>query len=53
MGYLTSSGTQRCPVSEFNGFEPRLKNAKNRFQLIAGLNLETMNTIILSETNHI
>jgi len=27
--------------SEFNEFEPRLKSAKNRFQLNAGLNLET------------
>ena len=26
--------------SEFNEFEPRLKSAKNRFQLSAGLNLE-------------
>ena len=41
-----------CPVSEFNEFEPRLKSAQNRFQLSAGLNLETFNTI-LSETNHI
>ena len=40
------------PVSEFNEFEPRLKSAKNRFQLSAGLNLETLNTI-LSETNDI
>ena len=39
-------------VSEFNEFEPRLKSAKNRFTLSAGLNLETLNTI-LSETNHI
>ena len=39
-------------VSEFNEFEPRLKSAKNRFQLSAGLNLEILNTI-LSETNHI
>ena len=39
-------------VSEFNEFEPRLKSAKNRFQLDAGLTLETMNTI-LSGTNHI
>ena len=38
-------------MSEFNEFEPRLKSAKNRFQLSAGLNLETLNTI-LSETNH-
>ena len=30
----------------------RLKSPKNRFQLSAGLNLETMNTI-LSGTNHI
>ena len=39
-------------MSEFNEFEPRLKSAKNRFQLSAGLNLETLNTI-LSETNSI
>ena len=38
-------------VSEFNEFEPRLKSAKNRFQLVAGLNLEKFNTI-LSGTNH-
>ena len=29
-------------VSEFNEFEPPLKSAKNRFQLSAGLNLETL-----------
>ena len=39
-------------VSEFNEFEPRLKSAKYWFQLSAGLNLKTLNTI-LSETNHI
>ena len=38
--------------SEVNEFEPRLKPAKNRFQLSARLNLETLNTI-LSGTNHI
>jgi len=27
-------------VSEFNEFEPRLKSAKNRIQLSAGLNLK-------------
>ena len=37
--------------SEFNEFEPRLKCAKNQFQLSAGLNFETFNTI-LSETHH-
>ena len=36
---------------EFNEFEPRLKPAKNRFQLSAGLILEKLNTI-LSGTNH-
>ena len=40
------------PVSEFNEFEPRLKSAKNRFQLSAGLNLENLNTIF-SATNFI
>ena len=39
-------------VSEFNEFKPRLKSAKNRFQLSAGLNLEKLNTI-LRGTNHI
>ena len=29
-------------VSEFNEFEPRLKSAKNRFQLSAGLYLKKM-----------
>ena len=38
--------------SELNEFKPRLKVAKNRFQLSAGLNLEILNTI-LSGTNHI
>ena len=40
------------PVSEFNGFKPRLKSHKNSFQLSTGLNLEKFNTI-LSETNQI
>ena len=39
-------------VSEFNEFEPRLKSAKNRFQLSAGLNLEKLYTL-LSGNNHI
>ena len=38
--------------SEFHEFELRLKSTQNRFQLSAGLNLETLNTI-LSGTNHI
>ena len=37
--------------SEFNEFKPRLKSAKNRFQLSARLNFATLNTI-LSGTNH-
>ena len=36
--------------SEFNEFEPRLKSAKNRFQLSTGLNLETLNTILVEPT---
>ena len=32
--------------AEFNEFVPRLKSAKNRFQLSAGLSLETLNTIL-------
>ena len=39
-------------MAEFNELEPRLKSIKNQFQLSAGLNLETLNTI-LSGTNHI
>ena len=39
-------------LSKFNEFELRLKSAKYQFQLSAGLNLETINTI-LSGTNHI
>ena len=39
-------------VSEFNEFELSLKSAKNRIQLSAGLNLETMNTS-LDGVNHI
>ena len=34
------------PESEFNEFEPRLRSSKNRFQLSAGLNFETLNTIL-------
>ena len=37
---------------EFIEFDPRFKSAKTRFELSAGLNLETLDTI-LSETNHI
>ena len=40
------------PESEFKEFEPRLKSAKNWFQLSAGLNLETLNPILCG-TNHI
>ena len=38
--------------SELNQFMPRLKSAKNRFQLSAGLNYETVLNTILSGTNH-
>ena len=41
-----------CLEAEFKDFEPRLKSAKPRFKLSAGLNLETSDTI-LSGTNHI
>ena len=37
---------------EFKEFEPRFKSNKTRFKLIAGLNLETFDTI-LSGINHI
>ena len=40
------------PESEFNQIEPRLKTTKKRYQLSAGLNLETLNTI-LSGTDRI
>ena len=33
----------RKPLFEFNEFEPRLKSAKNRFQLSADLNLKKYN----------
>ena len=42
----------RDPEAEFKEFEPRLKSAKIRFKLSAGLNLLTFDTI-LSGTNHI
>ena len=38
--------------SEFNGFEPRLQSAQNQFQLSAGLNIKTLNTILIG-TNRI
>ena len=37
---------------EFNEFELRLKFTKDRIQLRAGLNLETLNTILMG-TNYI
>ena len=37
---------------EFNEFELRLKSAKDRIHLSAGLNLETLNTILMG-TNYI
>ena len=52
--WLTEKGKIKSvtPESEFNEFEPRLKSAKNHFQIITGLNIETLITI-LSVTNHI
>ena len=44
--------TLPLPEMEFKEFEPRFKSAKPRFELSAGLNLETFDTI-LSGTNHI
>ena len=38
-------------MSEFNEFEPRLKSAKNRFQLSADLKLEKLNTILSGTIN--
>ena len=40
------------PEAEFKEFEPRVKSAKNRFQLSAGLNFGTLNTV-LSGIKHI
>ena len=37
--------------AEFKEFKPRLKSAKTRIKLSAGLNIETFDTV-LSETNH-
>ena len=41
---------KECSVSVFNEFEPHLKSTKNRFQFSAGLNLETLNTILKEPT---
>ena len=50
---LSSRGPETTsPEMEFKEFEPRVKSAKTRFELSAGLNLETFDTI-LSGTNHI
>ena len=48
MGTIYNNPVSELPIYEF---EPRLKFAKNRFQLNAGLNLEV--TTILFETNDI
>ena len=37
--------------SKFNEFEPCLKSAKKRFQLSAGLHLETLNTLLRGTNN--
>ena len=50
--YFLVQGSGMTTESEFNEFEPRLKSAKTRFELSAGLNLETIDTI-LRGTNHI
>ena len=47
----SSSDYVSQPKAEFKEFKSRLKSAKTRFKLSAGLNLETFDTI-LSETNH-
>ena len=49
---LVSNSSNSIPEMEFKEFEPRFKSAKTRFNLSAGLNLETFDTI-LSGTNHI
>ena len=43
---------KNCSISEmgFNEFEPRFKSAKTRFKLSAGLNLETLDTILSGTT---
>ena len=38
--------SEHSPMSEFNEFGPRLKSAKNRFQVNTGLNLEALKTIL-------
>ena len=52
MGFKGLIAKLNMSESEFNETEPHLKSTKNRFQLSAGLNLETLNKV-LSETNHI
>ena len=42
----------KWPEAEFKEFKPRLKSAKTRFKLSAGLNFETFDTI-LTWINHI
>jgi len=52
MTFFNSQSNFLNKESEFNEFEPPLKSVKNRFQLSAGLNLETLDTILCG-TNHI
>ena len=44
--WFTMAPLKTLSEPEFYEFEPRLKSAKNRFQLSAGLNLEILNTIL-------
>ena len=47
---LCNNLVMKYPEMEFKEFEPRFKSAKTRFKSSAGLNLETIDTI-LSGTN--
>ena len=52
MWYISLQPEFVHPMSEFNESKPRIKSAKNRVQLNANLNLETLN-MILSGTNQL
>ena len=46
MWYISLQPEFVHPMSEFNESKPRIKSAKNRVQLNANLNLETLNMIL-------
>ena len=50
--FVPGQNLLRPAETEFKEFKPRRWTAKNRFQLSAGLNLKTLNTISCG-TNHV